>query len=701
VLIALEAFIMQINLLHLKMSVLSFLSNPKVIRWGKRLLFGAGVLLFASVQLTLVVLPIMNRTVPVETDDAYTYILKAVEMENCFLQDCPALNDLRQQLTAPTEKPRISWLRYREYLRAFSVYHPLHSLILISLHRTGLSWEASYNFVEIAGSLLLSLAISYWLYSLFGSAPAGIALLLLAFTIFPNQGLHYVVPSNLALGIGLLTWTSLLKRVTRSHWIVIGSTLALVTMHPLGRLYALLGLSLFVFLNLKQMKRTDWLACGLNLLIVAITFILPLVITRPELSFPADPPPPDWIIWSGYYNNIIRAASFIISWLNLYGGFLMASLFIFVGLVSLAPFKNHMAAVATAVLLVGLLFGSLLQVLPRYPAEAFSRVWISSAILLTGIIAHGIWRWAAAVFHWIRQVLQKGLPDFKEENRILSKPGWTFVFLIFFGLLLIRSSVNLVLEGQRAFRGALSTLIEVQDSHLNVEQPSILLKAGCEDVLYMFEVPMHTYFTHGALTCGAIYYPALARTPDETHWIQDNQNLGYVVTWNPTIQATVAGGGNPLALKTGDRLEFYFPEHWKSQLVYVYLENPGGDTRLDISPLPIEANGTHENFGSISVPADGSGWQAIDISADELAHGFSLSATQVANAIFLRGIKSDANSLLNWPWDQGMTLVHQRSDPDVPGTEINFNTANLVPYSNWSLTVVDDQGDTVLLKVNR
>jgi hypothetical protein len=67
----------------------------------------------------------------------------------------------------------------------------------------------------------------------------------------------------------------------------------------------------------------------------------------------------------------------------------------------------------------------------------------------------------------------------------------------------------------------------------------------------------------------------------------------------------------------------------------------------------------------------------------------------------LRGIKTASDSLLNWPWEQGMTLVHKRSDPDVPATEINFNTADLVPYSNWSLTVVDDQGDTVLIKVNR
>src|SRR5687768_17485890 len=203
------------NIMHVRTWLLRFLSNPKIIRWGKHFLFTVGILLFTSVQLLMVVLPIRSRTVPVETDDAYTYIVKAAQMQDCFLQNCPALNDLREQLTAPSKNLHISWARYREYVRAFLVYHPLHSLILMGLHSTGFSWEASYNVLEVAGNLTLSLAVIYWLYSLFGAGPAGVALLFLAFTPFPNQGLHYVVPSNLALGIGILTWASLLQRPKR------------------------------------------------------------------------------------------------------------------------------------------------------------------------------------------------------------------------------------------------------------------------------------------------------------------------------------------------------------------------------------------------------------------------------------------------------------------------------------------------------
>lgn len=690
---------MQINVPHIKSLLLSFLSNPKTIRWGKRLLFATGLLLFTYVQLMMVVLPMRGRTAPVETDDAYTYILKAAEMQDCFLQDCPALTDLRQQLTAPAKKQHIAWMRYREYVRAFSVYHPLHSLLLAGLHQTGLAWEASYSVVEIAGSLLFSLGISYWLYRLFGAGPAGIALLLLASTLFPNQGLHYIVPSNLALGIAILTWGILLKRSSGSRGMILVSTLALVAMHPIGRLYALLSVFLFVFLNARQMKRTDWLAGGLSILIVGMTFILPLIVTRPELAIPADPPPAGWKVWSGYYNNIVEAAASITPWFNLYGGIPMAALLIFVGLFSLLPFERRTQVIGMAVLLGGLLFASLLQVLPRYPAEAFGRIWIPFAIFLTGVIAHGIWRWAAAAIHWSRQALQNGLPDFRDERWILSRAGWAGVFLLSWGIVLTRNGINHAMEGRPAFQGTLSNMLEVQNSRLATEQPALLLNAGCEDVLYMSEVPMHMYFVHGALGCGAIYYPTLAGTPDETRWVQDNQNLGYVVTWNPTIEAGVTKGGNPLALTTGDRLEFSFPEHWTSQSVYIYLENPGGAAGLEVSPLRVE--GGNKTVERVSIPANWSGWQAIDVSAEEFARGFRLETGQVSKAIFLRGIQSDPDSPLHWPWDQGVTLIHQRSDPAVPATEINFDPANLVPDSNWSLTVVDDQGDTVLIKVNR
>jgi hypothetical protein len=454
-------------------------------------------------------------------------------------------------------------------------------------------------------------------------------------------------------------------------------------------------------LNARQLKRTDWLAIGLSVLIVLITFLLPQIVTRPELSFPADPPPAGWSIWSGYYNNATGAVSIIRLWLQSFGGILPGALFLVVGLLSLRPGEPRMQVLSTAVLLAGLLFAGLLQVLPRYPAEAFGRVWVPSAILLTGLMAQGIWRWASGIVHSSRQLLQNGSPGFTDKRRVLSRQGWSYVLLLLFGLVLIHMGTDSVIKGQRTLREVLSIMTDVQDSRLAVEQPSILLQAGCEDVLYMSEVPMHLYLVHGALECGAIYHPALDGTPDEKRWIQDNPDLGYIVTWNPTIQTTSVGGGNPLALDRGDRLEFHFPEGWASSRIYVYVENPGEATRLNISPLQVEGGEKQKVLEKISLPAGWSGWQAIDITAEGLAQGFRLSVPEASGSIFLRGVKADPDTLRNWPWDQGVTLVRRQKGQDTSETEISFDTASLFPSSNLSLTVVDDQGDTVLIKIKR
>ena len=297
--------------------------------------------------------------------------------------------------------------------------------------------------------------------------------------------------------------------------------------------------------------------------------------------------------------------------------------------------------------------------------------------------------------------LENGFQDFRDERWILSMPGWVCVFLLVFGIFLARNFVNHVLEGQRILRETLTITIDSQNSRLDAEQPSRLVKAGCEDVLYMFEVPMHLYFAHRALACGAIYHPALEGTPEETQWIQDNPNVGYVVTWNPTIRASVTTGGNPLTVESGKSLEFYVPKDWTSEQIYLYLENRGGETRLNLSPLPTEAGEKREVMERILIPAEWSGWQAINITADELAQGFVLEATRGSGEIFLRGIRAEADAPHNWPWDQGLALVQRPSNLDVQATEMNFDTTSLVPYPTWSLTVLEDQGDTVLLKVNR
>ncbi len=85
-------------------------------QWGNNGVFLIGLLLYWSAQIGGIQLPtILQRSVPSEPDDAYSYILKSSQMQACFWQDCPAMEDLRRQLTAPSSDWNIAWERERQY----------------------------------------------------------------------------------------------------------------------------------------------------------------------------------------------------------------------------------------------------------------------------------------------------------------------------------------------------------------------------------------------------------------------------------------------------------------------------------------------------------------------------------------------------------------------------------------------------------
>ncbi|MBW2590391.1 MAG: hypothetical protein JRD71_06685 [Deltaproteobacteria bacterium] len=696
---------MRIDLEAIKNKILAFLLNPKVINLGKKLILSIGILFYIIVAINLVVFPLLNRTEPVEIDDAYTYIIKAVEMEECFFQKCPALEDLRLQLSETFENPENEWLRYREYGRAFTVFHPLHSLIMVGFHSLGLSWEIAFELIVIIGGLGIILIIAYWLYNLFGPGPTGIALFLLAFTLFPSKGVSYIVPSTLSLGIALFAWGKLLNKPVGSDWVVLISTLALVTMHPMGKLYAFLTVLLYLFLNKTGLTSKVWLFSGISVLIIAIFFILPMIVKYPDLSIIADPTPAEWESWTGYSRNIIEASSTIKAWLNSFGGIALVSLLIVIGLLSLSPTQQRSKVLAVLILLGGLLSVSLLHVLPRYPADTFNRVWVPFGILITGIIAQGIWQFMIAFIHWVHRIVKADLPDFRSKYSVLSLEGWGLVIIISIGLVLSQVIISRTLVGRSEVINKVQTLIDRGNWLLDPSQPEALLSSGCGTVLYMAEVPMHYYFTHGALACGAVYYPALANTSIEIPWVQDNPDLDFVVAWNPVVTGggplTFKQGevGGPLTLTQGDQLDFHLPQHLSIKTIYLHLENTGNLANIDVSVLKAEEGGGQEVFEIIQLPAAWAGWIMIDIGVDGNQHDFYLDAKNVNASVILRGIKFDKNRELNWPWDEGMILVYQPINRDKQSLTVDFDITDLIPLDDRSFEVINDFGDTILIKL--
>jgi hypothetical protein len=116
-------------------------------RWGGNVVFTGGLAIYLATMVLWVGIPYLERSLPIEADDGYTYIMKAVQMKYCLFSECPALSELRLQLQEPTENYDKAMARYREHVRALILVYPLHAGILASFETLGLTWEQSYGFV--------------------------------------------------------------------------------------------------------------------------------------------------------------------------------------------------------------------------------------------------------------------------------------------------------------------------------------------------------------------------------------------------------------------------------------------------------------------------------------------------------------------------------------------------------------------------
>ncbi len=187
-----------------------FVLRQRNRQWVSHVIFVAGLCVWLMLQGTLLSVPLLSRAMAPEIDDVYAYLNKTTQLETCFWQDCPALRDLYLQLTAPPSDPHNGWLRHRAHLRTMVVFHPLYSLIISTLKYLGLSIETAHDTIWLLSIPLFGLTFGFWLRTIWGATPAGIALALLAFQVFADQGLSVIVSSNLSMIIAVMIWMRLL-----------------------------------------------------------------------------------------------------------------------------------------------------------------------------------------------------------------------------------------------------------------------------------------------------------------------------------------------------------------------------------------------------------------------------------------------------------------------------------------------------------
>jgi hypothetical protein len=618
-----------------------------------------GLAVFLAVALAFQGFTFGARTSLPEPDDAYTYILKSAQIaEGCALQDCPALNALRAQFAVKSGGEDAEWQRYRMAGRVFLVYHPLYSAALLALGQAGLSWEAGYAALSCLGVLLIGSGIAFFLLTLWGARTASLALLLLAFSVFPGQGLSYIVPSNMALGLGFLALGCALRGW---RWWLAAAILAMLLMHPVGKLYS--GVALLTAIAVHKDFRPDLgrlLPYLCAALLIGAAFIAPLLIDRPVLRIDAEPIPAGFTLLGGLLANLIKAGKVIASG---YGRGPAIGIPLALAMYWLAwrGYRSAPDRVRRQLLIVGMLLAAmcaalLAHVLPHYPAEAFQRAWIALAVLIAG----------AAAFAMVGPdgILSRPLPA---RLRSWRDPGALCLgFLAVFGL---SGAVTL---GQQAMK--------TRDRHYQTFEPDQvrLLGERCGTALYAEETAALFYLSHGANACPAVYLPALNGETGRLAGLGGLQAPLLLVAAKPGPSEIAIAHRQPAEIAIGrgaaHRLRLRLTPASPPPALSIRMGAAGREQVLDIAP------------------AGGDGVITVDLPPSDDITTVTVAMPSRFAVVYLEGMHADG-AAQDWPWNRDITLLHKRR-------LFGFSAPVLTAGQFSTMEVIDSRGSTLLAKLN-
>ena len=660
-----------------------------------------GLLVYLAAQLAIVVVPIVDRPVPPGTTDSYMYLSKAAQLRVCLRQTCPALADLKAQTRLDPKTPsKLARHRSVTYHRAIYQYNLLYTASLAGLNATGIGWELALIVVSVAGAVIIALGVAWLLAAAFGAGPAGLALVLLAFAVYPGfHGTHWIVPTNIALGLGLMSWAAVLARPPGLGLLLIVLLLAMVWMHTVGAIFGAIALLLYLLLVARG-NFLRWWVLVLGSLAILSPWIAGLVIDSPALSYRGIEVGAGWTFTEGVVKNARAAWTAVYQWLIGQGG----SVIVLVAIVALLVVRGRragrirlLAGIATVVTAASLLF-----VFPSYAAELFYRLWVPFVIVMTGVAGFAIWHWIAAILGaeggW-------SVGAVRASGRVVSIAACLAVVL----------SLSVAAIGGAA-RGASDKIRYMRNwglMPLDRGQPGRVLAAAdkARPILYRDDLSLYFYTLHGGFGHRTVYAPAVAKSPLAERYRR-------------------AAAGRTVAVGTVANFYGYLP--FARGRPIAVAGRKGQDWKglallIDAGPEPVRLVvhvGTSQNPARVrlEVPA-GSGWRPVTLPSGASARILTIERTDGGGRAWLLGLRVKGVKTA-WPWDRGIALAQSlrqmtpgrvaalvepatgatASDPkSAPKQNVRlhrFRLRDLAVLGCRSVRVLEDRGATVAAEVD-
>ncbi|MBI5248498.1 MAG: hypothetical protein HY912_03290 [Desulfomonile tiedjei] len=663
-------------------------------------------------------------------------------MEKCFWGDCLALKDLADQFSGPA--PSHEAATYRAWAATIFGSNQLGlSLTLLTLKHFGIDFMTGYRITCVFAVLLFGLGFACLLTVLWGKPAAGFALLLLAFKVFPDTGLNFVVPSNLCMGLATLMWARVISTNGRALWTLGIGSVILIAFHPIGAAYSVMAAAFAVVYSGIKFSRRTWASAAIVVLALAVALLMPTRIYDISQYFP-----------SPGLTEILRHAAFsmvtvLVEIVRLDAG-LYGLLPLFLGCVALgtvfaSPVQRHRVSVFLAIYSVFLPLSLFYP--PRQPGDTFLRLWIPAVVVLFGAVSMAWWTTSAHAWQFLKS-FRVGASN---GPRPRIQDSWPLVA----AAVIAGYAIQLSLAGAEQ--------VDVISQHYKNRQPlqvcagqteTLLAAARSGDrVLYESMMLMQCYFIKGALNLGAVYYhPVLKETVTETEWLP-RRDLRFAVAYNPlVIHPTFEGlherrwglsspdfrfspligakrhgpilHEDGIAVNRFKCLDVDWGRGHSPRSMTVLVDNPGSESSMQVFPLDGSGLPSDHRTITLKIPQRAGqhlSWEFEGIPNLEERTGkkrhniaalnIDLTSMHPATRLRLRfppgnspariiGIRFD-DSQLNWPWEHRAQLIVTDKSWDIGAMVFSFDPVKILPESlqRSDVRVINDCGSSVLLEI--
>lgn len=655
--------------------------------WYANATFLLGVCIALVFRTGLVGITYMERELPAEFDDAFFYIFRAILLNSYLGQPAKAIQDLIAQSNLASHDPvthaNISLDYFYFYWR--HIGPPLYSVLLDIMHALGFPWITAYQVLGLASIVGITLMVGWLLYHLFGPGAAGIGMILFSVRDFPVQGLSQMVPGNFTLLVVFLSWILIIRyRFSKPWWLVAG-LIVMVSLHHIGQIYGAIALAVALWMDRCHLSRERLLATLACVVVIVFPFIEPYLGEYPyrfSQLFTFDIGP-EWQGWSGIQKNFAGAGELILKVGKDFGGVVLIALMLLFSLVTLSRERLRILfpflAACGGALLVGLFYVSP----ARIPGDLFIRLWLPFLVLLLGLLGHGGW----TLMEWI-------IGQQQSRGRTLLALGMSLIF-VWGGVNYARQSYWSLLQKAKVHIDRLNHSLEALQPEWAVShtQPE-------DTIVYSSLDLMRFYMFYGALGRGAIYAKTLAGTSDEIQWITNNKTLRYFVAWNPLLSVlgsfrTYANhfplGGLLIAHRT--ELQIASDTPLVPSAVQLLFDNRGAPGFLHLDQ---GATGMVQ----VEIPGRRQKWLALPATAVTPTRNIALSFIQPDGLLLLKGIRVDNETLLNWPWDKGISIQYDFDGGHQPANPFHFSVKKSLPVvPGHRLRVIRDGGSAMLMEL--